>query len=172
MSKLDRLKFIHRELLFDNKWILPIFYWGLVIAQVLYCVRFVKEVIHLCANFSTIDETQLMLIVLTLIDITMIANLIKMIITGSYQSFVEKVGEENSQEKVSSGLLKVKMGSSLIGVSSIHLLQVFLDSKNLDNRDIVVKLSIHGMFLISTAVLAWIEYMHVKSEGFNGGKAH
>jgi uncharacterized protein (TIGR00645 family) len=100
-----------------------------------------------------------MLAVLTLIDITMIANLIKMIITGSYQSFVEKISFDHL-EKASSGVLKIKMGGSLIGVSSIHLLQSFINTSDVTTRDLVARIAIHLVFLMSTMGLAYIEYLH------------
>ena len=100
-----------------------------------------------------------MLAILGLIDITMIANLIKMIISGSYQSFVEKMPNDHS-EKMSSGMLKVKMGTSLIGVSSIHLLQAFINAAQISSREIIVKVGIHLVFLLSTVGLAYIDYLH------------
>lgn len=151
-------KFIEK-LIFQSRWILVPFYLGLIIAQVFYCVKFVETVVELCKTFRGLDETALMLLVLTLIDITMIANLIKMIICGSYQTFVDKIDHDHS-EKVSSGMLKVKMGSSLIGVSSIHLLQNFINSAGVSNRDLIAKCSIHLIFLVSTIGLAYIDYLH------------
>jgi len=136
---------------------------GLIVAQVVYGIKFAEGVWELLQHFWTMDETQVMLAVLTLIDIVMIANLLKMIISGSYQTFVDKASSPEG-EKVSSGLLKVKMGSSLIGVSSIHLLQVFLNSDGLTDRDLLVKITIHVVFLVSTVGLAVIDWLHVKSE--------
>lgn len=152
-----------KTILFQSKWILIPFYLGLIVAQSLYCLKFIQEVIHLCGHFYSLSESELMLIVLTLIDITMVANLIKMIITGSYQTFIEHV-KDDSSEHISSGLLKVKMGSSLIGVSSIHLLQSFIDANGVNDRDLIVKCSIHLIFLVSTIGLAYIDYLHGKTE--------
>jgi len=145
-------------IVFNSRWLLLPFYLGLIVAQMFYCICFCQTVWHLCTTFGSMDETSLMLVVLTLIDITMIANLIKMIIVGSYQTFIEKISNDHS-EKISSGLLKVKMGSSLIGVSSIHLLQSFINP-SASNREIIIKCSIHMIFLISTMGLAYIDYLH------------
>lgn len=154
----DKISFINKiviNILFGSKWLLVIFYLGLILAQCFYCIKFCQEVYHLSFNFWKLSENELMLIILTLIDITMIANLIKMIITGSYQTFVQNLDDAGT-EKVSSGLLKVKMGSSLVGVSSIHLLQTFIDSNSISDRDIFIKCAIHVIFLISTVGLAYI----------------
>lgn len=158
---LELFKELIEGIIFHSRWILVPFYLGLVIAQVFYCWKFGIELIELCHNFRALKEADFMLAVLTLIDITMIANLIKMIIAGSYQSFVNKIPNDHS-EKISSGYLKVKMGTSLIGVSSIHLLQTFINSKDLTDRDLYVKCGIHGLFVVSTLVLAWIDLIHCK----------
>ena len=145
--------------IFQSRWLLVPFYLGLIIAQIFYCFKFTETVWELCKEFHHLDETKLMLMVLTLIDITMIANLIKMIIGGSYQTLVEKISVDHS-EKIGSGMLKVKMGSSLVGVSSIHLLQTFINSHAEPTRDIIVKSGIHIIFLVSTIGLAYIDYLH------------
>jgi len=152
---------IIQRALFQSKFLLIPFYIGLVVAQILYCYKFVQEVVHLLSNFVGMTETDVMLAVLTLIDITMVANLIKMIITGSYQSFVDKVPENT--EKVSSGLLKIKMSTSLIGVSSIHLLQIFISPKGSD-KELAIMFIIHFIFLMGSATLAYIDFLHSKSE--------
>lgn len=153
------LKKIIEQILIQTRWILIVFYLGLIVAQVLYCFKFTTELIHLCSNFRTLSETELMLAVLTLIDITMIANLIKMIITGSYQSFVSKIAGEHT-EHVSSGYLKIKMGGALIGVSSIHLLQSFINTSEVPMPELIAKCGIHLVFLVSTVGLAFIDYLH------------
>lgn len=139
------------------------FYLGLIVAQAIYCFKFMESLWELCLHFQGMEETKLMLAVLGLIDIVMIANLIKMIISGSYQSFVEKI-ENDHMEKVSSGYLKVKMGGSLVGVSSIHLLQAFINSAQVSTREVVIKASIHIIFLISTVGLALIDHWHVQNK--------
>jgi len=84
-----------------------------------------------------------------------------MVCTGSYQSFVDKVSENT--EKVSSGLLKVKMATSLIGITSIHLLQVFIKPPT-NNRELYIKIGTHIVFLLSAIALGWIDTIHSKSE--------
>ena len=86
-----------------------------------------------------------------------------MIITGSYNSFVDKTHSEDA-EKVSSGVLKVKMATSIMGVSSIHLLQTFINSAQVPIETIYKQLLIHGIFIVGGIVLAFIDYLHVKSE--------
>jgi uncharacterized protein (TIGR00645 family) len=156
------LKRIVRGIIFESKWILLIFYAGLILAQFFYCFKFCQEVWALAQHFRTLEESQIMLAVLTLIDIAMIANLLKMIVSGSYQTFIEKV--EDSSEKVSSGILKVKMGGSLVGISSIHLLQAFMNVKEISDRELIAKASIHLIFLTSTIGLAYANYVSHKPQ--------
>ncbi len=156
------MKHLIEKIIYQSRWVLVPFYLGLIIAQCLYCVKFCETLWETLSHFRSMDETSFMLAVLTLLDITMVSNLIKMVITGSYQTFVNKIEHDHS-EKISSGLLKVKMGSSLIGVSSIHLLQAFINSPSLSDRDLIAKIGIHMVFLVSTVGLAYIDYLHYKT---------
>lgn len=157
-------KAIHicRELVFGSKWILVPFYLGLVIAQVIYAIHYVRETYEMVHTFWGMDSSQLMLAVLALIDVTMIANLVRTIIAGSYHAFIDKDGPVN--EHISSGYLKVKMGMSLVGVSSIHLLQTFINASHATDRELIIRGSLHIVFLFSTIGLALVEYLHEKSK--------
>ena len=161
-EKVNHLIRIIRGLIFQSKWALVPFYLGLVIAQCFYCVKFLTALYEVTRHFLSFSENDMMLAVLGLIDITMIANLVRTIIGGSYYSFVEKI--DSSSENISSGYLKVKIGMSLIGISSIHLLQVFINSATMEKKEVIIKCSIHIIFLVSTVGLAFIEYMHEKSK--------
>lgn len=158
---MKKIKVFLEDTIFASRWLLLPFYLGLTIALAIYCFRFCLTLWELIINFHGMEENLVMLSVLTLIDITMVANLIKMIIIGSYHNFVEPIDADHT-EKVSSGLLKVKMGSSLIGVSSIHLLQAFINSQSQTKRELFIKCSIHLIFVVSTVALAFIDYLHEK----------
>ena len=157
------MKKLIEGIIFQSRCLLIPFYFGLIIAQCIYCYKFGHSLYDLCITFPSMDETKLMLGVLALVDITMIANLLKMIISGSYQSFVEKISNDHL-EKLSSGYLKVKIGTSLVGVSSIHLLQAFINAENVATHDLVAKCVIHLIFLVSTVGLAYIDYLHVHNK--------
>lgn len=154
------------KILFGSKWILTFFYFGLILGQIAYAWTYSKTVYSMIINAHSFDTSQMMLILLELVDMVMIANLVKMIITGSYNSSVDK-NHDNANENVSSGILKVKMSTSLIGVTSIHLLQSFINSANIGWDDFNKKLIIHGMFLVGGIALAWIEYLHDKGDAIN-----
>ena len=163
------MKKIIEKILFQSKWVLVPFYLGLIIAQVVYLFWYSQNLYHMLTCATSVTKEQGMLIVLELVDIVMIANLIKMIISGSYTSFITKDHHEAS-EKSSSGLLKVKMSTSLIGVSSIHLLQSFINAEKVDWSTIQKQVLIHGVFLVGAFVLMMIEYFHVKAEAIGDQK--
>lgn len=157
------IKKIIEKILFNSRWLLIPFYLGLMVALAIYMMVDIKEIFNFAAGFKDIDKETSMLVLLELVDIAMIANLVKMIITGSYNSFVDK-DHGYTGENASSGILKVKMATSLIGVSSIHLLQTFINAERVEWITLEKQLWIHGTFLVGSLILAVIEYLHVKSE--------
>lgn len=155
------------KLIFESRWILLIFYFGLIIALTIYAFVFAKHIWHVISEAGHLNPNTAMLGVLELVDMGMVAALIKMIITGGYNSFVSKA-HGYANENISSGMLKIKMSSSLIGVTSIHLLQTFLDEKVAYTDPIFVKqLIVHIMFLVGALVLAWLEFLHEKGESYS-----
>lgn len=149
-------------LVFSTKWILIPFYAGLMVALVFYCVHFLHDLYHFAVRSHTDDS--ILMGLLHLVDMAMIANLGKMIVSGSYTSFVDRTPSDSS-ERTSSGLLKVKMATSLVGVSSIQLLQSFINSASLSDVVLRNQLLIHGTFVAGAIALAWIDRLHCLSEG-------
>lgn len=154
------------KILFGSKWILTLFYFGLIIGQLGYAWVYVKEIYGMISEINSFTTSTMMLALLELVDMVMIAYLVKMIITGSYNSSINK-NHGYLGENVSSGILKVKMSTSLIGVTSIHLLQSFINSANIGWEDFMKKMVIHVIFLIGGIALAYIEYLHDKGDAIN-----
>lgn len=155
--------------IFGSRWLQAPLYVGLVISAGVYSYKFAVELIHLVVTAPTISEEMVMLSVLTLVDITMVANLLNMVVIGGYATFVSRLnlsGHEDRPdwlEKIDAGTLKIKLSSSLISVSGIHLLKSFINVAHKDPEHIKFQLMIHGMFLLSTVVLAVSErIMHPK----------
>jgi uncharacterized protein (TIGR00645 family) len=166
---------IVEKFLFNARWLLIPFYLVLICALVVYAWFDVMEFIHYISGLlhhhveagvkeSNVDaKTVAMLTFIELIDMAMIANLGKMIITGSYNSFVSKEHGYKG-ENISSGMLKVKMATSLVGVTSIGLLQRSVNVL-LVSWDELYKLAfIHCLFLLGAIVLEIVDYFHCKSE--------
>jgi len=151
-------------LIFNLRWLLVPFYLGLSFILGMYFYTYVFEILETYHHVHGKTPQTFLLILLEFADIVMVANLIIMVVTGSYNSFVSKRhGYENVN--ISSGMLKIKMSTSVILISTIHLLQTFLDADTSSWESIKKQLAIHGIFLIGALVLSVGEYLHIKSEG-------
>ena len=132
----------------------------LIIAQVIYACKFLKSLWYLISNFGIMDDNTVMIAVLYLIDVVMIANLLTMVIVGGYETFVSRlhVDEHPDQPEwlshVNASVLKVKLSMSIISISSIHLLQTFLNADNLSEKQIMWQCITHICFLISALAMA------------------
>ena len=116
-----------------------------------------------------------MIIVLSLIDVVMISNLLIMVIVGGYETFVSRLNLESHPDQpewlshVNANVLKVKLGTAIIGISSIHLLKTFINAEQYETKTIVAQASIHVIFLFSAVAIAWCD--RLISQPANG-KAH
>ncbi len=125
------------SLIFSSRWLQLPLYLGLIAAQGVYVVLFVKELWHLIHGAFSMREQEVMLIVLGLIDVVMISNLLVMVIVGGYETFVSRLRLENHPDQpewlshVNASVLKVKLALSIIGISSIHLLKTFIEAGQL-----------------------------------------
>lgn len=151
-----------RKAIDSSKWLLIVFYTGLIYAQALYAIRFVAELAERTSNFMFLSSTDFLMVIFEIVDIVMIASLVKTILSGSYHAFLDKGGPVS--EHISSGYLKVKMSMSIVGISGIHLLQTFINIEHENTRDLIAKAAFHLVFLISAWIMAHIEYLHEKSK--------
>lgn len=156
-------------LIFFSRWLQLPLYLGLIVAQGVYVYLFIKEVWHLVSHASSLDETTVMLAVLSLIDVVMISNLLIMVIIGGYETFVSRLGIEGHPDEpewldhVNAGLLKVKLSMALISISSIHLLKTFIDASQRDTHTVLWQVLIHLAFLASAVVMAWVDRLTVRT---------
>lgn len=146
---------------FASRWLQAPLYFGLIVAQAVYVYHFGVELLHLVQNTKTVSETQIMLVVLGLIDVVMIANLLLMVIVGGYETFVSRLYLEGNPdqpewlEHVNAGTMKVKLSMSLIGISSIHLLKTFIEAPNLTQQTMMWQVIIHLTFVASAMAMAF-----------------
>ena len=121
-------------LIFSSRWLQLPLYLGLIVAQGVYVILFVKELWHLIHGALSLNEQDIMLIVLGLIDVVMISNLLMMVIVGGYETFVSRLKLEGHPDQpewlslVNASVLKVKLAMAIIGISSIHLLKTFIEA--------------------------------------------
>ncbi len=124
-------------LIFGSRWLQLPLYIGLIVAQCVYVVLFLKELWHLIAHSFDFSEQQIMLVVLGLIDVVMISNLLVMVIVGGYETFVSRLNLNGHPDEpewlshVNASVLKIKLAMAIIGISSIHLLRTFIEAGNL-----------------------------------------
>jgi uncharacterized protein (TIGR00645 family) len=121
-------------LIFSSRWLQLPLYLGLIVAQGVYVILFLKELWHLILGATSLNEPEIMLIVLGLIDVVMISNLLMMVIVGGYETFVSRMRLEHHPDQpewlshVNASVLKVKLAMAIIGISSIHLLKTFIEA--------------------------------------------
>ena len=127
-------------LIFGSRWLQLPLYIGLIVAQGVYVVLFLKELWHLFAHAFDFSEQQIMLAVLGLIDVVMISNLLVMVIVGGYETFVSRLNLQGHPDEpewlshVNASVLKIKLAMAIIGISSIHLLRTFIEAGALGVR--------------------------------------
>lgn len=158
------------SIVFASRWIQAPLYGGLIVAELLYAYKFLLELWEMVLHINKMDETVFMLGVLGLIDVTMVANLLTMVIIGGYATFVSKLDLEQHPDRpewlthVDPGTIKIKLAASLIGISSIHLLKGFVDVANENPEHLKWKIFIHMTFLASAILLAWTDKIMQKDK--------
>ncbi|MES4787101.1 MAG: TIGR00645 family protein [Nitrospiraceae bacterium] len=161
-------------IVFASRWIQAPLYGGLIVAECLYAYKFLTELWEMVHEIRELPETVFMLGVLSLIDITMVANLLTMVVIGGYATFVSKLDLEGHRDRpdwlshVDPGTIKVKLAASLIGISSIHLLKAFVNVSNVSPEHIKWQILIHMTFLGSAILLAWTDKLMLKDKRHHG----
>lgn len=157
---------------FASRWIQAPIYLGLICGAVIYCAKFVVELSHMFVNFNEATKEDLMLDVLGLVDMSMVANLVYMVVVGGYTMFVSKIDITNHPDRptwldsTNANTLKIKLASSLVGVSGIHLLKTFIELSGnhhgkevINTNHVMWQILIHVTFLGSALALAITERM-------------
>ena len=159
-------------LIFGSRWLQLPLYVGLIVAQGVYVILFLKELWHLIMHSFDFTEQQIMLVVLGLIDVVMISNLLVMVIVGGYETFVSRLNLQGHPDEpewlshVNASVLKIKLAMAIIGISSIHLLRTFIEAGNLGGAGrttnyteagVMWQTIIHGMFILSAIGIAWVD---------------
>jgi uncharacterized protein (TIGR00645 family) len=171
------------KLIFMSRWLQLPLYLGLIAAQGVYVWHFLIELLHLIeAAFGSptaiaalaksigysgeavaLNETIIMLVVLALIDVVMISNLLIMVIVGGYETFISRMNLEGHPDQpewlshVNASVLKVKLATAIIGISSIHLLKTFISAANYSEKVLIAQTAIHITFLLSAMAIAYTD---------------
>jgi uncharacterized protein (TIGR00645 family) len=158
------------QLIFSSRWLQLPLYIGLIVAQGVYVVLFLKELWHLVLGATQFSEQEIMLVVLGLIDVVMISNLLIMVIVGGYETFVSRLELERHPDQpewlshVNASVLKIKLAMAIIGISSIHLLRTFIFAGQLGKEGspftetgVMWQAIIHTIFILSALGIAGVE---------------
>ena len=194
MTQPIKLKPIPR-FIFASRWLQLPLYLGLIAAQGVYVYHFWVELVHLLEaafgsqpalqalvtsigyksdiQITALNETIIMLVVLALIDVVMISNLLIMVIVGGYETFVSRLGVEGHPDQpewlshVNASVLKVKLATAIIGISSIHLLKTFINAANYDAKVLIAQTVIHVAFLLSAIAIAYTDKLLTSTHSGN-----
>lgn len=172
----EKTSFVYKQtnimtnVLFGSRWLQLPLYLGLIVAQAVYVYFFAVELFHLVHKIPNLGEADIMLIVLGLIDVVMISNLLIMVIVGGYETFVSRLNLEGHPDEpdwlshVNANLLKVKLATAIIGISSIHLLKTFINAENLSDKVLIAQTLIHMTFVFSAIAIAYIDKLMTRAE--------
>ena len=187
------------NIIFASRWLQVPLYLGLIVAQGVYVYHFLVEMTHLVmaafgdqhaiealvtsigyksgAGITSLNETLIMLVVLAMIDVVMISNLLIMVIVGGYETFVSRMNLQDHPDQpewlnhVNASVLKVKLGTAIIGISSIHLLKTFINAANYTEHVLLWQTVIHIVFLLSALAIAYTDKL-MNSSSHSSGKSH
>ena len=157
--------------LFASRWLMAPFYAGLVLALAVLLFSFCQELFYLIGKVPHITQTEAILGVLALIDLSLAGNLLLIVIFSGYENFVSKLEIDDHKDKpewqgsVDFTGLKLKLVASIVAISGIHLLKVFMDVEKLDETQIYWMVVIHLVFVVSGVLLALMDYIAVKAKG-------
>lgn len=161
---------IIERLLYRARWILAPIYLGLSLALVALGIKFFQEVVHLILHILAMKEADMILVVLSLIDMAMVGGLIVMVMMSGYENFVSTLDVNEDEEKLSwlgkmdSSSLKAKIAASIVAISSIHLLKIFMNAQNIDNEKMLWYVVLHITFVVSAFSMGFLDILAARSK--------
>lgn len=155
-------KMVERAM-YAARWLLAPIYLGLSLAIVALAIKFFQEILHVLPNILEMTEADLVLVVLSLIDIALVSGLIVMVMFTSYENFVSRIDLSEHTESLSwlgtldTNSLKTKVAASIVAISSIHLLKIFMNASNVDNQKLLWYVVIHMTFVVSAVAMGLLD---------------
>jgi len=154
---------IVERIMYASRWLLAPIYLGLSLALVALGIKFFQEIFHVLPHIFEMSEADLVLVVLSLIDIALVSGLIIMVMFTSYENFVSRIDLSDDTEKLSwlgtldNSTLKSKVAASIVAISSIHLLKIFVNAANVENDKLLWYVVIHLTFVISAVAMGLLD---------------
>jgi uncharacterized protein (TIGR00645 family) len=170
------------KFLFASRWLLAPFYVALVVALVVLLLKAMQELWHFSTHALSLTESEVILAVLALIDLTLTGSLILIVIFSGYENFVSKIRHTDHEDwpewmgKIDFSGLKLKLLSSIVAISAIQVLKAFMSLKSISDRDLAWYVGIHMMFVVSGLFMAWTDRISgeshsAKSQPAEGAKS-
>jgi uncharacterized protein (TIGR00645 family) len=155
------LELLVEKIILSSRWLLVVFYLGLVAALAVYALSFAFKFWKIAKDVFVLDEAEMILAMLGLIDAALVASLIVMVMISGYENFVSRFDDTDADVsflgKLDAGSLKIKVASSIVAISSIHLLQIFLNANQYTDAKLMWFTIIHLAFVVSAVMLGWLE---------------
>ncbi len=149
--------------IYASRWLLAPIYFGLSFGLIALTIKFFQEIFHILPHIFSVSESDMILTLLSLIDMTLVGGLLVMVMFSGYENFVSQLDINEGKEKLSwlgkmdSTSLKNKVAASIVAISSIHLLRVFMDAKNVPDNKLMWYVIIHLTFVLSAFVMGYLD---------------
>ncbi len=158
-----KLEALIEKTMYRSRWLLAPIYLGLSLVLLALAIKFFQEIFHLLPHVIEMAEADMVLVVLSLIDIAMVGGLIVMVMMSGYENFVSQLDVDEGEEKLGwlgkmdASSLKMKIAASIVAISSIHLLKVFMNAPNISNDKLLWYVILHLTFVLSAFAMGWLD---------------
>lgn len=170
---MKRLELFIESIILASRWLLVVFYLGLGVALAIYAVTFGKKLYEFAATAMVMNDTDTILKILGLIDAALVASLVVMVIIAGYENFVSRFDDTGTEVHwlgtIDVGSLKIKVASTIVAISSIHLLQIFLNHSTYTSQQLMWLTIMHLAFVVSALILAYIDRVTALTKGGKNG---
>ena len=149
--------------MYASRWLLAPVYFGLSLGLIALTIKFFQEIFHILPHIFSVSESDMILTLLSLVDMTLVGGLLVMVMFSGYENFVSQLDINEGKEKLSwlgkmdATSLKNKVAASIVAISSIHLLRVFMDAKNVPDNKLMWYVIIHLTFVLSAFVMGYLD---------------
>ena len=165
---MNKIEAKFEKVLYAARWLLAPLYLGLSLALLLLFIKFFQEALHFFPIILSTTESDMVLVILSLVDMALVGGLIVMVMLSGYENFVSQINISEGEEKLSwlgkldSGSLKQKVAASIVAISSIHLLQKFMNAEHITNDKLMWYVILHLTFVLSAIGMAWVDQLNRK----------
>ncbi|MEB5915197.1 TIGR00645 family protein [Klebsiella quasipneumoniae] len=149
--------------MYASRWLLAPVYFGLSLGLIALTIKFFQEIFHILPHIFSVSESDMILTLLSLVDMTLVGGLLVMVMFSGYENFVSQLDINEGKEKLGwlgkmdATSLKNKVAASIVAISSIHLLRVFMDAKNVPDNKLMWYVIIHLTFVLSAFVMGYLD---------------